>query len=45
MRVPSRGSATSLLSRFGARNYGMDWPKEAVYFVHPIDRGSASVLM
>jgi hypothetical protein len=45
MRVPSRGSAMALVSRFGARNGRMDWPNEAFHLVHKIDRGSASVLV
>ena len=45
MRVPSRGSAMSIVSRFGARNGRMDRPNEAFHLVHTIDRGSASVLV
>jgi hypothetical protein len=45
MRVPSRGSGVSIVSRFGARNGRMDLPNEAFHLVHTIDRGSASVLV
>ena len=40
IRVPSRGSAMSLVSRFGARNGQMGWPNGAFHLVHTKDRGS-----
>jgi hypothetical protein len=40
MRMPSRGSAMSIASRFGARNGLTDRPNEAFRLVHTLDRGS-----
>ena len=36
MRVPSRGSAMSLVSRFGARNGRMHRPNKALHLVHTL---------
>jgi hypothetical protein len=43
--VPSRGSAVSLVSRFGARNNLMDRSNDPFHLGHTIDCASASVLV
>ena len=44
IRVPSRGSVVSLVSRF-SRNGRVDWLHNALHLVRAVERGSASKLV